>query len=140
MNGCKKKGVGCNYINAFNMLADKELKAFVPTVKPNEAKSFYKDILGLKLLSEDNYALEFDANGTLLRVTIVQDLKPRPFTILGWNVDNILSVIKQLNDKNIFCEQYDFLKQDDMGIWTSPNGSKVAWFKDPDGNVLSLTQ
>lgn len=122
------------------MLADKELKAFVPTVKPNEAKSFYKDILGLKLLSEDNYALEFDANGTLLRVTIVQDLKPRPFTILGWNVDNILSVIKQLNDKNIFCEQYDFLKQDDMGIWTSPNGSKVAWFKDPDGNVLSLTQ
>ncbi len=122
------------------MLADKELKAFVPTIKPNEAKSFYKDILGLKLLSEDNYALEFDANGTLLRVTIVQDLKPHPFTILGWNVDNILSVIKQLNDKNIFCEQYGFLKQDDMGIWTSPNGSKVAWFKDPDGNVLSLTQ
>lgn len=122
------------------MLADKELKAFVPTVKPNEAKSFYKDILGLKLLSEDNYALEFDANGTLLRVTIVHDLTPHPFTILGWNVDNILSVIKQLNDKNIFCERYDFLKQDNLGIWTSPNGSKVAWFKDPDGNVLSLTQ
>ena len=122
------------------MFADKKLKAFVPTVKPNEAKSFYQDILGLKLLSEDNYALEFDANGTLLRVTIVQDFKPHPFTILGWNVDNILSVIKQLNDKNIFCERYDFLKQDNLGIWTSPNGSKVAWFKDPDGNVLSLTQ
>lgn len=135
-----KNEVGCNYINVFNMLADKELKAFVPTVKPNEAKSFYKDILGLKLLSEDNYALEFDANGTLLRVTIVHDLTPHPFTILGWNVDNILSVIKQLNDKNIFCERYDFLKQDNLGIWTSPNGSKVAWFKDPDGNVLSLTQ
>jgi len=122
------------------MLADKKLKAFVPTVKPNEAKSFYQDILGLKLLSEDNYALEFDANGTLLRVTIVPELKPHPFTILGWNVDNILSVIKQLNDKNIFCERYDFIKQDNLGIWTSPNGSKVAWFKDPDGNVLSLTQ
>jgi len=65
------------------MLTDKKLKAFVPTVKPNEAKSFYKDILGLKLLSEDNFALEFDANGTLLRVTIVQDLKPHPFTVLG---------------------------------------------------------
>ena len=122
------------------MLTAKKLKAFVPTVKPNEAKSFYKDILGLKLLSEDNFALEFDANGTLLRVTIVQDFKPHPFTILGWNVDDIDAVIKQLNDKNIYCERYDFFEQDKFGIWTSPNGSKVAWFKDPDGNVLSLTE
>ena len=122
------------------MLTDKKLKAFVPTVKPDEAKLFYKDILGLKLLSEDNFALEFDANGTLVRVTIVQDFKPHPFTILGWNVDDIASVIKQLNDKNIFCERYDFIEQDKLGIWTSPNGSKVAWFKDPDGNVLSLTE
>jgi len=122
------------------MLTDKKLKAFVPTVKPDEAKLFYKDILGLKLLSEDNFALEFDANGTLVRVTIVQDFKPHPFTILGWNVDDIASVIKQLNDKNIFCERYDFIEQDKLGIWTTPNGSKVAWFKDPDGNVLSLTE
>jgi len=122
------------------MLTDKKLKAFVPTVRPNEAKSFYKDILGLELLSQDNFALEFDANGTLLRVTIVQDFQPHPFTILGWNVDDIVSVIKQLHDKNIFCEHFDFLEQDNLGIWTSPNGSKVAWFKDPDGNVLSLTE
>jgi catechol 2,3-dioxygenase-like lactoylglutathione lyase family enzyme len=121
------------------MLADKKLKAFVPTVKPNEAKSFYKDILGLKLLSEDNFALEFDANGTLLRITIVQDFKPYPFTILGWNVTDIVTVIKELNAKSIFCERYNF-EQDDLGIWVSPNGSKVAWFKDPDGNVLSLTE
>jgi catechol-2,3-dioxygenase len=126
--------------NYLNMLANKKLKAFVPTMKPGKARSFYKDILGLKLLSEDNYALEFDANGTLLRVTIVQDFKPHPFTVLGWNVDNISSSIKQLNDKNIFCEKYDFLEQDSSGVWTSPNGSKVAWFKDPDGNVLSLTE
>jgi hypothetical protein len=122
------------------MLADKKLKAFAPTMKPDKARSFHKDILGLKLLSEDNYALEFDANGTLLRVTIVEDFKPHPFTILGWNVDNIFSSIKLLNDKNIFCEKYDFLEQDKSGVWTSPNGSKVAWFKDPDGNVLSLTE
>jgi len=122
------------------MLTDKKLKAFVPTVKPKKAKSFYKDILGLKFLSEDEYALEFDANGTLLRVTIVPELTPHPFTILGWNVDDIVSVIKQLNDKKIFCQRYDFLEQDDLGIWTSPNGSKVAWFKDPDGNILSLTE
>ena len=122
------------------MLAGKKLKAFVPTVKPAEAKSFYKDILGLQLLSEDNYALEFDANGTLLRVTFVQDLKPQPFTVLGWNVGDILSVIKSLNEKGIVCERYAFLVQDDLGVWTSPGGSKVAWFKDPDGNVLSLTE
>ncbi len=122
------------------MLADKELKAFVPTINPDKAKSFYKDILGLKLLSEDNYALEFDANGTLLRVTIVQELKPQVFTVLGWNVDSISSIIKSLNKQNVFCEKYDFLEQDDLGVWTSPGGSKVAWFKDPDGNVLSLTE
>lgn len=122
------------------MLADKKLKAFVPTVKPAEAKIFYKDVLGLTLLSEDNYALEFNANGTLLRVIIVGELNPQGFTVLGWNVDNISSVIGSLHKKGVVCEQYGFLEQDKLGIWTSPNGSKVAWFKDPDGNVLSLTE
>jgi catechol-2,3-dioxygenase len=122
------------------MLADKELKAFVPTMKPAIAKSFYKNILGLKLLSEDNYALEFEANGTLLRVIIVQELKPQAFTVLGWNVADISSTIKLLNEKGVLCQMYDFLDQDDLGVWISPGGSKVAWFKDPDGNILSLTE
>jgi predicted enzyme related to lactoylglutathione lyase len=122
------------------MLADKKLKAFVPTTKPGAAKSFYKDVLGLKLLSQDNYALEFEVNGILLRVITVPELKPQAFTVLGWNVADIDSTIKSLNDKNVFCEKYDSLEQDDSGIWTSPNGSKVAWFKDPDGNILSLTE
>ena len=122
------------------MLSRQKLKAFVPTTKPGKAKSFYKNILGLKLLSEDEYALEFDANGTLLRVAIVPKLKPYPFTILGWNVDDIVSIIKQLNAKKLFCERYEFFEQDSLGIWKSPNGSKVASFKDPDGNILSLTE
>jgi catechol 2,3-dioxygenase-like lactoylglutathione lyase family enzyme len=122
------------------MLTDKQLKAFVPTVKPDKAKEFYKDILGLKLLSEDKYALEFDANGTLLRVITVQELKPQVFTVLGWGVGDIFSTIKSLNEKGVYCEKYAFLEQDDSGIWVSPGGSKVAWFKDPDGNVLSLTE
>lgn len=122
------------------MLAHKKLKAFVPTVKPDEARSFYKDILGLKLLSEDNYALEFDANGTLLRVTIVPKFTPHSFTILGWNVADIVSTIKSLSKKGIVCERYSSLDQDKLGIWKSPGGSKVAWFKDPDGNTLSLTE
>jgi predicted enzyme related to lactoylglutathione lyase len=122
------------------MLSDKKLRAFVPTTKPDKAKSFYKDVLGLKLLSEDIYALEFDANETLLRVTTVKDLRPQQFTVLGWGVDDISSTIKLLNDKGIFCEKYDYFDQDELGVWTAPSGSKVAWFKDPDGNILSLTE
>jgi catechol 2,3-dioxygenase-like lactoylglutathione lyase family enzyme len=122
------------------MLADKNLKAFIPTVMPEKAKAFYRDVLGLKLLSEDEYALEFDANGVLLRVTPVPFLKPHEFTVLGWNVPDISSMIKLMNSKGITCEKYEFLKQDDLGIWTSPGGAEVAWFKDPDGNLLSLTE
>ena len=122
------------------MLADKELKAFVPTVMPDKAKLFYRDILGLKLLSEDKYALEFAANGTLLRVISVPELKPHSFTALGWNLNDIASTIKLLNEKGVVCEKYDFLQQDDAGVWTSPSGAKVASFEDPDGNILSLTE
>lgn len=122
------------------MLSGKELKAFIPTVKPAEAKKFYQNILGLEFIYEDEYAIEFNANGTLLRVTIVPELKPHPFTVLGWNVDDIFSIIKALNNKGVNFERYDFLKQDSLGIWNSPGGSLIAWFKDPDGNLLSLTQ
>lgn len=100
-------------------LADKELKAFVPTVKPDKAKLFYTEILGLKLLSEDKYTLEFDAYGTVLRVISVQELKPQVFTVLGWNVEDISFVIQSLNKKGVICEKYEFLEQDDLGIWTA---------------------
>jgi predicted enzyme related to lactoylglutathione lyase len=123
-----------------SILGNQQLKTFVPTLKPSEAKSFYRDVLGLKLLSEDNYALEFDANGILFRVITVQEFTPHPFTILGWNVDDIKAIIKALNGKGVHCEKYEFMEQDGSGIWISPGGSMVAWFKDPDGNVLSLTQ
>ena len=122
------------------MLGNKELKAFVPTTNQAKAKSFYKDLLGLTLLSEDDYALEFDTNGASLRITTVQELKPQPFTILGWTIQDISSTIQALNKQGIFCEKYDFLSQDEAGIWKAPGGAKVAWFKDPDDNVLSLTE
>ena len=122
------------------MLANQKLKAFVPTVDTKKARHFYKDVLGLTLLSQDNYALEFDANGTLLRVTAVRELQPHPFTVLGWKVVDISSVIINLNDKGIVFERYDFLQQDALGIWEAPGGTKVAWFKDPDGNILSLDE
>jgi catechol 2,3-dioxygenase-like lactoylglutathione lyase family enzyme len=122
------------------MLADQKLKAFIPTIMPEKAKAFYRDVLGLELLSEDEYALEFNANGVLLRVTSVPELVPQNFTVLGWNVPDISSLIVQMNNKGIRCEKYQFLNQDELGIWKAPGGAKVAWFKDPDGNLLSLTQ
>ena len=127
-------------IKTMAMLADKKLVAFAATVNQAAAKKFYGDILELPLLSEDNYALEFDANGTVLRVNNVRELKPQEFTVLGWHLDDISSTIKALNQKGVFFEKYDFLQQDELGIWTAPGGTKVAWFKDPDGNILSLSE
>ena len=122
------------------MFSDAVIKAFVPTIKPQEAKTFYQEVLGFKLLNEDYFAIEFDANGTLLRMSIVQELNPQLFTILGWNVQDIHTTIRELSAKGVTFEKYGFMEQDNMGVWVSPNGSKVAWFKDPDGNVLSLTE
>jgi catechol 2,3-dioxygenase-like lactoylglutathione lyase family enzyme len=122
------------------MLADQKLKAFIPTLMPGKAKWFYKDVLGLTLLSEDEFALEFDANGFLLRVTIVSAFKPHPFTVLGWHVTDIKITVQSLLEKGVLFEKYDFFQQDELGIWTAPGGTKVAWFKDPDGNLLSLDE
>lgn len=122
------------------MLSDKKLKAFIPTINAKKAKEFYKDSLGLTLLSEDNFALEFNANGTLLRITTVEKLNPHPFTVLGWDVENIDFLIESLVNKGVVFESYKFFEQDKLGIWTSPSGAKVAWFKDTDGNLLSLTE
>jgi len=122
------------------MLANQTIKAFVPTTKPAEAKVFYRDVLGLTLLSEDPYALEFNSNGTLLRVITVPELTPHQFTTVGWNVDDIEATIRALNAKGVHCEKYSFMEQDELGIWMFPGGAKVAWFKDVDGNVLSLTE
>jgi len=122
------------------MLEDKNLKAFIPTVEPEKAKNFYTNVLGLKLTSEDNYGMEFTTNGALLRITIVNKLTPLPFTVLGWDVDNLPSMILSLVKAGVEFERYNFLEQDDLGIWVAPGGVKVAWFKDPDGNLLSLTE
>ena len=92
------------------------------------------------VISEDRFALVLDANGTMLRVTSVQNFKPQQFTILGWDVANIDETVSDLNQRGILFEKYGMAGQDERGIWKSPSGARVAWFKDPDGNVLSLTQ
>jgi catechol 2,3-dioxygenase-like lactoylglutathione lyase family enzyme len=122
------------------MLGSAKVVAFAPTRDAKKARTFYQDVLGLKLVSEDKFALEFDANGTMLRVTSVPKYEPHPFTILGWNVANIAKTVTKLSAKGVKFQQYGMPGQDETGVWTSPSGAKVAWFKDPDGNVLSVTQ
>jgi catechol 2,3-dioxygenase-like lactoylglutathione lyase family enzyme len=115
--------------------------AFVATRNADRAKKFYRDQLGLPLVSEElPFALVFDAHGTMLRVTIVKDLTPAGFTVLGWQVPDIASAAGALQKAGVQFERYKGMQQDELGIWTSPSGSKVAWFKDPDGNTLSISE
>jgi predicted enzyme related to lactoylglutathione lyase len=98
------------------------------------------EALGLKFVSQDSFALVLDGNGTMLRIAKVGEFKPAKFTILGFNVSDITQEVAALREKGINCERYPGMQQDEMGIWNSPSGARVAWFKDPDGNVLSLTE
>jgi len=113
---------------------------FVPTRDLNKARAFYEGLLGLRSVSEDEFALVLDANGTVIRVTKATDFKPQPFAILGWQVADISQAVSELGDKGIHFERYGMKEQDKRGVWTAPGGARVVWFKDPDGNVLSLTQ
>jgi catechol 2,3-dioxygenase-like lactoylglutathione lyase family enzyme len=122
------------------MLAKSDLVAFVATTDFARARPFYAEVLGLPLVHEDDFALVFDANGTSLRVSRVEELHPPGFTVLGWDVADIAQMIRDLSANGVTFERYGFLPQDELGIWTTPDGSQVAWFKDPDGNTLSLSQ
>jgi catechol 2,3-dioxygenase-like lactoylglutathione lyase family enzyme len=123
-----------------SMLGSSKLVAFVATTNAERATAFYRDRLGLRLVSDEPYALVFDAAGTTLRVQKVQAHTPLPFTALGWVVNDITAMVGRLAESGTRCERFPGLQQDSAGIWTTPGGSKVAWFKDPDGNLLSLTQ
>ena len=122
------------------MLGDAELVAFVPTRDLAAAKSFYRSVLGLRIVAESDFAIVFDANGIQLRVTRVQHLQPAPFTVLGWRVVNIDERLAALRTAGVSATRYDGMAQDADGVWVAPGGARVAWFKDPDGNTLSLQQ
>lgn len=114
---------------------------FVTIVDVERAKAFYRDTLGIPLVSEElPFALVFDLSGIMLRLAIAQHHIPNPGTVLGWRVPNVLSAAQTLERAGVHFERYESMQQDEMGIWTSPGGAKVAWFKDPDGNVLSISE
>jgi len=113
---------------------------FLLTQRPESAIGFYRDALGLTFLRDDGFALVFDLNGTLLRIGKVPSHTPVQNTVLGWEVDEIGTAVRELAAKGVAFEHYPNMGQDEQGVCTFPSGDKVAWFKDPDGNVLSLSQ
>lgn len=122
-------------------LAQQNVIAFVATRDPDRAKKFYRDTLGLPLVSEElPFALVFDANGTMLRVTVVEKPSSAPYTVLGWKVPNITVAVEALQKTGVEFQRFPGMPQDDLGIWSAPGGAKVAWFRDPDGNTLSVSQ
>lgn len=122
------------------MLASEKIMAFVGVSNADSARAFYRDTLGLKMVSEDGFALVFDVQGVMLRVTLVKEVATQPHTVLGWQVTDIAASIRELQGTGVQFERYGFLQQDDLGIWDAPGGARIAWFKDPDGNTLSLAQ
>jgi len=113
---------------------------FTATANPEKSRSFYQDTLGLQLISDQPYALVFDTAGIMLRVQKVEQVTPPSYTVLGWEVGDIGLSVTELVEKGVAFEQFPFLTQDETGIWTTPDGARVAWFKDPDGNMISITQ
>lgn len=122
------------------MLGGSKLVAFAATVDSAKSRAFYEGVLGLTIVHEDEYASVYDAHGVELRIQKVRTLTPQPHTQLGWSVSSIDQVLQALRDRGVIFEKYPFLEQDPNGVWTSPSGGKIAWFKDPDGNLLSVTQ
>jgi catechol 2,3-dioxygenase-like lactoylglutathione lyase family enzyme len=122
------------------VLGSSDLIAFVPTTDLVRSEAFYQGVLGLQVLDETPIARVFKVKETLLRVTLVERLDAGQFTVLGWSVTDMEEKISALTERGVVFERFPGMTQDELGIWTSPGGDRVAWFKDPDGNVLSLTE
>lgn len=122
------------------MLGNEKIMSFVGVSDADKARAFYRDTLGLTMLYEDGFALVFDVGGIMLRVTLLKEVRPQPFTVLGWQVNDAGATARDLAAAGVKLERYAHVPQDDDGVWTAPGGAKIAWFKDPDGNILSISQ
>ena len=122
------------------MLSTARLMAFAATTNAAVARRFYEGVLGLRLVEDTPFALVFDVSGTPLRVQKVEQLSPQPFTVLGWQVADIEASVDELRARGVSFKEFPGMQQDERRIWSAPGGARVAWFNDPDGNTLSLSQ
>jgi catechol 2,3-dioxygenase-like lactoylglutathione lyase family enzyme len=119
-----------------------KMVGFVTTTDAAAARRFYGETLGFRFVDDDGFALVFDAHGTMIRVAKAQQFTPAAGTVLGWQVDDIHAAVAELSAAGVRFEQFglSFMPQDATGVWSTPGGDAVAWFKDPDGNTLSISQ
>lgn len=122
------------------MLSSGKLVGFVPTTDYEKARAFYEGKLGFEFVSLDQFALVMRIGGHTIRIVKIPNFTPLQGTILGWQVQNIEAVAGWLRDRGVVPEKYPFIQDRELGIWTAPSGDRIAWFKDPDGNVLSISQ
>jgi predicted enzyme related to lactoylglutathione lyase len=122
------------------MLDAADLIAFAATTDLDRARVFYEQVLGLPVTEQTDLACVFNANGTMLRVTAVPEVARAGYTVLGWRVADITTAARELSARGVTFLRFDGMDQDADGVWTSPGGGRIAWFADPDGNTLSLTQ
>ncbi len=121
--------------------ASAKTMAFVVTRDRPRAIGFYRDVLGFRLVSQDDFAAVFDLNGIMMRLAASADHVAAGHTVLGWEVTDIAASVRALGEAGVVFKMYDGFGQDALGIWTAPGGgARVAWFADPDGNVLSLAE
>jgi catechol 2,3-dioxygenase-like lactoylglutathione lyase family enzyme len=121
-------------------LAASPVVAFVATRDAARARAFYESTLGLRVVADTPFALVVDSGGTTIRIQKVEAFTPHPFTALGWAVRDIARTMAALRERGVVFQRFEFVSQDAHGVWTTPDGSKVAWFQDPDGNTLSLSE
>ena len=122
------------------MLSTWKTTAFVGVRDAERARAFYGGTLGLRLLDDTPFALVYDANGVTLRVSLVPKLTPAGFTVLGWQVPDMDEAVRTLTAAGVELRRYDGMPQDERGVWTAPDGTLVAWFEDPEHNILSVSQ
>jgi len=122
------------------VLGSSDLIAFAAAADLRRAREFYELTLGLPVTEQSDFACVFDANGTMLRVTAVPEVARPGYAVLGWRVSDITAAVRGLAARGVVFLRYDGMDQDDDGVWATPGGDRVAWFADPDGNILSLTQ
>ncbi|PWT85315.1 MAG: glyoxalase [Proteobacteria bacterium] len=122
------------------MLGSAKMVGFVPTKDYEKARAFYEGKLGFQFVSLDQFALVMRIGGHMVRIVKMPNFTPQQGTILGWEVPDLAAMAVWLRDRGVNTERYPFVQNKELGIWTTPNGDKVAWFKDPDGNVLSLSE
>lgn len=122
------------------MLDSAKLVGFVPTKDYERARTFYAGKLGFDFVSLDQFALVVRVGGHMIRIVKLPEFTPLQATILGWEVNDIAAVARWLQDRGVATEKFPFVQDRELGIWTAPSGDRVAWFKDPDGNILSVSQ